>query len=544
MILKGDLADEQLVEVLQFIHAGKRTGCLTLTRDEDRGLIVFKDGDAVMATVEGAEDNLGNMLTERGIVTADGIARAIDAQRGPMAGVPLGQILVRMGLVTTTELRQVLEDRIRNVIYDLVLWSEGEYVFTDHELTLFGDVVVPINEIMPDVHLDTQLMIVESIKIFDARGKRDAGAVRPVKPKPIPKPTMPPPVPSTVAVTEAPIIELEPIYLMSDDEKLAGLVGDLSKRNNCDLSVFGDFDDMLDRLHEAAGIKNLPAVVIDDRYMSRDAAADKNAKPTSAAVSKLARRFPDVGTVVVGNPITPEDWVQLLERGVRAFVPLPLIETDRPLDIIKAKDLFKKELWGQLNNVFAYYDALELGRTWSKRAESLESYFVKVRKFIKDSRQSNISFMASLDLLNLIAENYERAMLFLVRPDSLVGIGGFGAGAHLPLGIVAKRISIPLSDESVFRKVFKSRSTFIGAPDDHNPWHKYFFTMVNRPATGEVMIIPLLSDNKVIAVVYCDNGGKKKPIEYDDLLDLLSNQTRILYENILMERLPQPGEDQ
>jgi len=185
---------------------------------------------------------------------------------------------------------------------------------------------------------------------------------------------------------------------------------------------------------------------------------------------------------------------------------------------------------------------LELGRTWSKRAESLEAYFVKVRRFIKDSRQSNVSFMASLDLLNLIAENYERAMLFLARPDSLVGIGGFGPGANIPLGIAAKRISIPLSDDSVFRKVFKSRATFIGKPDEDNPWHKYFFALVKRPAGGESMVVPLLSDDKVIAVVYCDNGGKDKPIEYDELLDLLSNQTRVHYEAILMERLPQRDE--
>jgi hypothetical protein len=543
MLLKGNLADEQLVDVLQFIHAGKRSGCLTMTGEKGRGVVVFRDGDIVMATIEGSEDTLGVMLAERGIVSAEDISRAIEAQRGPMAGVPLGQILVRMGLVTNEELKRVLHDRIRNVIYELIPWTDGEYVFGDHELTMFGDVAVPLDEIMPDVHLDTQLLLVESIKIFDERGKRDVeGAPTIVRIPPPPAAAGPPPVSSTSVIAKGPPIELEPIYLMSDDEELVNLVGDIAKRNNCDLTVFDDFDEMLRRLQGAADINNLPTAVLDDRFVSGEVAVDEDARPIFTAVSKLARRFPDVGTVIVGGPVSHKDQVELFGKGVRGFVRLPFFDIDAPFQTAKAKDLFKKELWVHLNNIFAYYDALELGRTWSKRAESLESYFVKVRKFIKDSRQSNISFMASLDLLNLIAENYERAMLFLVRPDSLVGIGGFGPGADFPLGIAAKRISIPLSDDSAFREVYKSKTTFVGELDEENPWHKYFFALVERPAAGESMVIPLLSNDKVIAVVYCDNGERDKPIEYDELLDLLSNQTRVHYETILMERLPQPGE--
>jgi hypothetical protein len=543
MLLRGNLAEEQLVDVLQFIHAGKRSGSLTITGGEGRGVVVFRGGDVVMATVEGSEDTLGGMLAERGIVSAEDISRAIEAQRGPMAGVPLGQILVRMGLITNEELKRVLYDRIRNVIYELIPRNEGEYVFSDHELTMFGDIAVPLGEIMPDVHLDTQLLLVESIKIFDERGKRDVeGAPTVVHIPPPPAAAGPPPVSSTAVIAEELPRELEPIYLISDDEELVDLVGEIAKRNNCDLTVFANFGEMLRRLREAADINNLPAAVLDDRFVSGEVADDVDSRPIFAAVSRLARRFPDVGMVMVGGPVSHEDRVELLGKGVRGFVRLPFFDIDAPFQTAKAKDLFKKELWVYLNNIFAYYDALELGRTWSKRAESLESYFVKVRKFIKDSRQSNISFIASLDLLNLIAENYERAMLFLVRPDSLVGIGGFGPGANFPLGIAAKRISIPLSDDSVFRKVFRSRATFIGELDEDNPWHEYFFAVVKRPAAGESAVIPLLSDDKVVAVIYCDNGERDKPMEYDELLDLLSNQTRVHYEAILMERLPQPGD--
>jgi hypothetical protein len=542
MLLKGNLTEEQLVDVLQFIHASKRSGSLTLTSEKRCGVIVFKDGDVVMATVEGSRDTLGSMLVERGIISAENISRALDAQRSPMAGVPLGQILVRMGLITNKELRTVVEDRIRNAIYDMVPWSDGEYIFNDHELTMFGDFAVPIDEIMPDVHLDTQLLIVESVKIFDERDKRDPKtALKAVVLPPPPAVEGPPPVPATSVIGKKPTIELEPIYLFSEDEGLIELVRYVAERNNCDLTVFNEFEKALKRVRNAADSKNLPAVVLDECFISQSAEPGTEADPILALVTKLTRRLPDAGIVIIGSPKSNESRVRLMEKGVRAFVPPPSTEINTPLGIAKSKDLFKKELWVQLNNIFAYYDALELGRAWSKRAESLESYFLKIRKFIKDSRQSNISFLASLDLLNLIAENYERAMMFLVRPDSLVGIGGFGVGAVLPLGIAAKRISIPLSEDSVFRKVYESATTFIGVPDEINSWHKYFYTFVGRPVTAEAMVIPLLSDDKVIAVVYCDNGDKDRSMEYDELLDLLSNQTRILYETMLMERLPQPG---
>jgi hypothetical protein len=55
------------------------------------------------------------------------------------------------------------------------------------------------------------------------------------------------------------------------------------------------------------------------------------------------------------------------------------------------------------------------------------------------------------------------------------------------------------------------------------------------------MVIPLLSEGRVLAMIYCDNGRSAGPLVYDELLDLLSNQTSILYEKMLAESLPRPA---
>ena len=77
-------------------------------------------------------------------------------------------------------------------------------------------------------------------------------------------------------------------------------------------------------------------------------------------------------------------------------------------------------------------------RKWRERISSLEAYLLKLKRFVREAQKSSFTFMVSLDLLNLISESYERALLFVVREGVAGGIGGFGdAGDGTPLGIMA-----------------------------------------------------------------------------------------------------------
>jgi len=202
-----------------------------------------------------------------------------------------------------------------------------------------------------------------------------------------------------------------------------------------------------------------------------------------------------------------------------------------------------RELWMTIIESFRIYDRIHVKEQWRRRIGSLESYLLKLKKFVREAQKSNFTFLVSLDLLNIISENYERALLLVIREGRAGGIGGFG-DAHdgTPLGILAKNITIPLNDYSIFKTVAERKTTYRGRPDPKVPIHGELFERIGKPYSGEVMIVPLISSGRTLAMIYCDNGDVDKPLVYDELLDLLSNQTHILYEKMLAEMIPKGAE--
>ncbi len=253
---------------------------------------------------------------------------------------------------------------------------------------------------------------------------------------------------------------------------------------------------------------------------------------------KAASRAVDV--VCVAERVDYPLRLALLDKHARAVVAIPppalLEERPRPPDVRN----FVRELWTVVVESLRNYELVYVKRQWRERISSLESYLLKLKKFVREAQRSDFTFLISLDLLNIISENYERALLFVIREGRAYGIGGFGdAGDGTPLGIIAKNVEVALDEASVLRSVAERRATFRGKPDPDQPAHRLLFEKIGRPKSGEAVIVPLISRGRTLAMVYCDNGASDAPLVYDELLDLLSNQTNILYERMLAETLPQ-----
>lgn len=110
-----------------------------------------------------------------------------------------------------------------------------------------------------------------------------------------------------------------------------------------------------------------------------------------------------------------------------------------------------------------------------------------------------------LMILRFASELMNRAAIFAVREQELAGLGQFGMIIKngFPDQMIRK-VKIPLSEPSCFREVVEKGLTFRGGIEK-NPWNEYLSNQLGGGWPPEVLIVPVISNRKVIAILYGDN---------------------------------------
>lgn len=155
--LGGDLKHFFPAEVLQLLSLAQATGRLELARSGERAEIFVERGQPVFARTDGATVRVGELLVHRGAVspeTLDGVLR-----RAPgSAGERLGERLVAAGVATPDQVQSAVRERLRRVLYGLLLWREGAFRFVPGERAAGEDI---------RLDLDLDRLILEGLRQAD-----------------------------------------------------------------------------------------------------------------------------------------------------------------------------------------------------------------------------------------------------------------------------------------------------------------------------------------------------------------------------------------
>ena len=128
MSLSGNLKTMDLSELLQWVTLGRKTGSLTFIRDKSKNHIYFKAGQIISSRSNEPTKQLGHFLLFQGKITEVQLKRALEIQQ--QTRQVLGKILAQEGAVTSEDVQKALQERTREVIYDLFLWDDGYFHFT------------------------------------------------------------------------------------------------------------------------------------------------------------------------------------------------------------------------------------------------------------------------------------------------------------------------------------------------------------------------------------------------------------------------------
>ncbi len=160
MALVGNLRDFSLADFLYLVDRGYRTGRLTLKRADDAASLYFEKGKLIYATQYSRQERLGEMLVRMGRITEEQRDHALELQKGPYTGKPLGTILVELGYISEEELLHHVRTQIEDTVYRLFTWPDGEFRFD-------AGVLVAPEDVMLNVSLGVENLIMEGVRRID-----------------------------------------------------------------------------------------------------------------------------------------------------------------------------------------------------------------------------------------------------------------------------------------------------------------------------------------------------------------------------------------
>ncbi|MBI3399158.1 MAG: DUF4388 domain-containing protein [Deltaproteobacteria bacterium] len=159
-----------------------------------------------------------------------------------------------------------------------------------------------------------------------------------------------------------------------------------------------------------------------------------------------------------------------------------------------------------------------------------------LRSMIFELQNPHSSSEITLMILRFASEIMNRAVLFIVKRDTIEGLGQFGVVIkNGDLNRRIKGIKIQVSDGSIFKEVVLKKMT-IKKKLEAGPVHEYIVKALGGHWPNEVFLAPLLVSGKVAALLYGDNVPEEKPIGDTESLEIFLAQAGIAMERALLER--------
>jgi hypothetical protein len=157
-VLAGDMSEMQPSDLLNFLHQGRRTGVL-LTRSDgvERGIVLI-EGNVAWACSTSPGERLGELLVRMGVVEHARVEALLREQKAAGGRKRLGQLLVDKGALSADALARGLRHQVNEIFLGLLVARAGSFVF------LRG---LDRDKLPSVLELDTQAMLLDGLRRLD-----------------------------------------------------------------------------------------------------------------------------------------------------------------------------------------------------------------------------------------------------------------------------------------------------------------------------------------------------------------------------------------
>jgi hypothetical protein len=499
--LSGLIEQVSVVELLQFVHLGHRSGTLRLRDGARAASVSVHRGRTVGATSPDALA-LGPLLVERKLVSR---AQLAEAERRQAAGRPrrrLDAVLTEMKVVTSAALVGAVEEQIKTCIYDIMTWTTGSFDFDVGRVDLLDDLSPAPGEPVPPIDINTQGVLLEGLQRADERahaaapgdaaaadGEAEARRARDARPT------------SPVRVIGAEgAWRSSPLQIVSKDVELARQVGTrlAAERVRCVRVPLADAG--------AAGPDEEPPLVL----------LDLRAQAATLADLRAVRRLRPRALVLA---LPPPD---VAPAPIYAAGATAVVAPDAELVAACATSLY-----ASLRDTSAEA-AIERG---------LREGFGKVHGLLTELRAGGVrSSTLALNLMAVVSESVERAVLFLARKGELKTLGAFGrASDGQPLAEATRDLTLAdAATHALVEGLVDGRTRRLQYDESELP--AQLAQILGPPRTGEAALFPVLGGQGLLALLYADNGASGRAISRVESIEIATAQVGLAFENQLLRR--------
>lgn len=572
MSFTGDLEHLPIVDILQLLHATRKSGILRVTSRKGESHLVFKNGYIVSANHLNNSIRIGDILIKRNAITPAMLERTLQQQQAAGEGrKPLIVMLLDMGAVKEEEAYRGLEELIEITVVEILTWKKGTFV-----LDMLSGPVPNVYRYYPaaidhEINVDTQGVLMDSLRIFDERRRdgelpEESPAEDEARAESSPEGGEPllsaddlglgdldqlerkiPEVYSGLAdptmvhrrKLDATAAALSPeqrdelaaflaefstgeegnaeaarassLLFYSPDEALQHEVTTVCKQAGIPVFATNDEQNLEPIIYRSLEKNRLPLLVFDAPYPTGGSFSAEN----MAALRRQQREDqPEISIIQLAPPRDDSFAMQAYGDGVRAVIPGPPREA--------SAETFVADTIRFLLTFQAY------ARRCATERDSLRSD--SIRRCIAALREAREVPGVALILLQGVAGTFERAVTLIVRETELVAERGIGIkdtqgrGATPPLGF-----RIPLTGSSLLRRVIDSGRILFGKADDA-ALRDHLFAKIGMPRRASLLLLPLRLRGKTIALTYGDFGDREiTPVDIN-LLYIMANQAELALE--------------
>ena len=151
MLLRGNLKEFSLPNILQLVNMSAKSGALTIRRDNQWGRIFFRRGLICYAFSVPKYLPLGERLVRDGAITAAQLRRALTAQEESAESVRIGALLLAEGVLDRATLEHAVREQIQGAAFDFFGWPDGDFEFGVDEQVTDEDILV-------EMHVESVIM--------------------------------------------------------------------------------------------------------------------------------------------------------------------------------------------------------------------------------------------------------------------------------------------------------------------------------------------------------------------------------------------------
>jgi Domain of unknown function (DUF4388) len=587
MSFTGDLEHLPIVDVIQLLHATRKSGVLRVKSRKGESQLVFKDGYMVSANHLNNSVRIGKILVDLNVITPEVLDQALETQKNAGHGrMPLIVTLIELGLVQEDEVYKGLEQLIELTIVEILTWKKGTFILDVQPPQVADEYRYYPEKMKQEINVDTQSILMDSLRIYDEKMRDGQLTEEEWEDDPLTEVAGP--------ETEGPALSADDLGLADLDQ----LERKISEPHTC-LEEFDPCAIPRQKIQEAA--PGLSAAGQEElvSYLGEcaAAAAERGARPNGPARSVIFFSSDELFSYVVTTACKPTGILVFATNEEQDLDPIigqalaknsvPLLVFDAPAqsgtgfsaEQITSLRQQKQAKYPRVRTIqlapsgdtafslHAYRDgarAVIPRPFWEERPEAFAAdiilFLEGFQASLKDCETGRYNPLvgrlatcisrlhglreipeAALALLEFVAEICERSLTLIVREAELIAEKGIGVKAAKGEGISpALGFRIPLAQPSLFRTAVETGEVYYGTTDDAAV-REHLFAVIGAPCRSTVLLLPMKCRGKTLFLTYGDFGSKEpSPVEID-LLKILASQAGLVLENsLLRKKLEQP----